>query len=65
MELHSEEYAAMSPTTLEVIYLKVNYCLYDDLSLFSIIYGMQAQGLIQPQQPANPTTDTSKKITGT
>jgi len=26
---------------------------------------MQAQGLIQPQQPANPTTDAGKKITGT
>lgn len=40
MELHSEEYAAMSPTTLE------------------------SQGLLIQQHVTNPTSDTSKKLTG-
>lgn len=63
VELHSEEYAAMSPTTLEVrLYLnKVrNICKQSKYCNF------KAQGLLIPQYAAkeNVNVDAGKKITG-
>lgn len=61
MELHSEEYAAMSPTTLEVI---LEYYLSRIKTLIMNEFAIQAQGLITQQHVTNPSSDTSKKITG-
>lgn len=71
-ELHSEEYAAMSPTTLEVSLKKVKLDVnlsriyrkmrYKNDTLFSTMI-LQAQGLITSTGPAQHN-DASKKISG-